>query len=230
MSKMLVFRILVVLLVVLAACGLLCPAFGICQEEGTPAEMALKAWEMLAKKDYDGVIAYVDRGISLYGKKAAEEQASLKDYAPSGSEDNYKVLNSVGIFYFIKGEALMARGKWDEAREAFNTIINKYRFSQYWDPKGWYWKPAEISKINLKKIERLETEKKIETGKVAEQEDPVRAASIPHVYEVGKEKIVNYEKYGQFREVGTSGYSYSCLLYTSPSPRDRTRSRMPSSA
>ena len=25
-------------------------------------------------------------------------------------------------------------------------------------------------------------------------------------------------------------YSYTCLLYTSPSPRDRTRSRMPSSA
>ena len=28
----------------------------------------------------------------------------------------------------------------------------------------------------------------------------------------------------------TAGYSYICLLYTSPSPRDRTRSRMPSSA
>ena len=26
------------------------------------------------------------------------------------------------------------------------------------------------------------------------------------------------------------GYRYYCLLYTSPSPRDRTRSRMPSSA
>ena len=26
------------------------------------------------------------------------------------------------------------------------------------------------------------------------------------------------------------GYSATCLLYTSPSPRDRTRSRMPSSA
>ena len=25
-------------------------------------------------------------------------------------------------------------------------------------------------------------------------------------------------------------YAYRCLLYTSPSPRDRTRSRMPSSA
>ena len=28
----------------------------------------------------------------------------------------------------------------------------------------------------------------------------------------------------------TQGQGYSCLLYTSPSPRDRTRSRMPSSA
>ena len=28
----------------------------------------------------------------------------------------------------------------------------------------------------------------------------------------------------------TTGQSYICLLYTSPSPRDRTRSRMPSSA
>ena len=28
----------------------------------------------------------------------------------------------------------------------------------------------------------------------------------------------------------TFGQFYDCLLYTSPSPRDRTRSRMPSSA
>ena len=39
-----------------------------------------------------------------------------------------------------------------------------------------------------------------------------------------------------YLDVGTSGgvwgkdRGYSCLLYTSPSPRDRTRSRMPSSA
>jgi len=29
---------------------------------------------------------------------------------------------------------------------------------------------------------------------------------------------------------GTAEWLYDCLLYTSPSPRDRTRSRMPSSA
>eukprot|EP00656_Telonema_subtile_P009849 TRINITY_DN14663_c0_g1_i4.p1 TRINITY_DN14663_c0_g1~~TRINITY_DN14663_c0_g1_i4.p1 ORF type:complete len:558 (+),score=35.28 TRINITY_DN14663_c0_g1_i4:144-1817(+) len=31
-------------------------------------------------------------------------------------------------------------------------------------------------------------------------------------------------------EIDTNTYAYTCLLYTSPSPRDRTRSRMPSSA
>ena len=33
-----------------------------------------------------------------------------------------------------------------------------------------------------------------------------------------------------FAEVNKLGKFVSCLLYTSPSPRDRTRSRMPSSA
>ena len=31
-------------------------------------------------------------------------------------------------------------------------------------------------------------------------------------------------------DTSAAGYDYVCLLYTSPSPRDRTRSRMPSSA
>ena len=35
---------------------------------------------------------------------------------------------------------------------------------------------------------------------------------------------------GRRVHVGLEMYPYTCLLYTSPSPRDRTRSRMPSSA
>ena len=34
----------------------------------------------------------------------------------------------------------------------------------------------------------------------------------------------------KFIDVYNHGDFYDCLLYTSPSPRDRTRSRMPSSA
>ena len=43
--------------------------------------------------------------------------------------------------------------------------------------------------------------------------------------------IAGYEMVGRIvlRDKDT-GKEYSCLLYTSPSPRDRTRSRMPSSA
>ena len=34
----------------------------------------------------------------------------------------------------------------------------------------------------------------------------------------------------QLTALAPGRYRYTCLLYTSPSPRDRTRSRMPSSA
>ena len=38
-----------------------------------------------------------------------------------------------------------------------------------------------------------------------------------------------YERWAKTRDLPTAR-NLSCLLYTSPSPRDRTRSRMPSSA
>src|SRR5665811_1822067 len=44
------------------------------------------------------------------------------------------------------------------------------------------------------------------------------------------EFIVNhYEEGDRIFLIGFSRGAYTCLLYTSPSPRDRTRSRMPSS-
>ena len=43
----------------------------------------------------------------------------------------------------------------------------------------------------------------------------------PQTFQYYCGSVTNYEKLG---------YYSSCLLYTSPSPRDRTRSRMPSSA
>ena len=39
----------------------------------------------------------------------------------------------------------------------------------------------------------------------------------------GKEKLIHFGATGY-------GHNYSCLLYTSPSPRDAHESRMPSSA
>ena len=39
------------------------------------------------------------------------------------------------------------------------------------------------------------------------------------------------KEHARMHELGIAhGHNHHCLLYTSPSPRDRTRSRMPSSA
>src|SRR5678810_673377 len=46
--------------------------------------------------------------------------------------------------------------------------------------------------------------------------------------EDGNEMVLAYLNKGQF--FGEMGLFYDCLLYTSPSPRDRQKSRMPSSA
>ena len=52
---------------------------------------------------------------------------------------------------------------------------------------------------------------------------PAGGLAEPRVLRVG---VVDGSQPCSYREAGV----WSCLLYTSPSPRDRTRSRMPSSA
>ena len=63
--------------------------------------------------------------------------------------------------------------------------------------------------------------------------DTVTAANN-HLFTVGNVNITGNTKTKDFimlREIPfKKGDQYTCLLYTSPSPRDRTRSRMPSSA
>ena len=62
---------------------------------------------------------------------------------------------------------------------------------------------------------------------------PLFSDTIPLNQEAGEAFIEMQNaalKQGVFLEI-VSGYrSYDCLLYTSPSPRDRQKSRMPSSA
>ena len=50
-------------------------------------------------------------------------------------------------------------------------------------------------------------------------------------FEYATDQISLYHKGGDNEEVNNlKGITYTCLLYTSPSPRDRQKSRMPSSA
>ncbi len=113
--------------------------------------LAIKAWGALAQNDIESVLAYTNKCISLYAAQASKMQAGLKDYA-SGSNDEifkYWALNDVATCYFIQGEAYRAANMKDEAKEAFNKIIKDYSFGQCWDPKGWFWKPADAAKEKL---------------------------------------------------------------------------------
>ena len=46
----------------------------------------------------------------------------------------------------------------------------------------------------------------------------------------GNEAALQSASAADLEEMHAAYVAYTCLLYTSPSPRDRTRSRMPSSA
>jgi tetratricopeptide (TPR) repeat protein len=113
--------------------------------------LTTKAWAALAQNDIESVLAYTNKCISLYGAQASKMQAGLTDYA-SGSNDEifkYWALNDVATSYYIQAEAYRAANMKDEAKEAYNKLVKDYSFGQSWDPKGWFWKPAEAAKEKL---------------------------------------------------------------------------------
>ena len=63
-------------------------------------------------------------------------------------------------------------------------------------------------------------------SKIEEQNSGKKEGEIRYLTPLNIDTSVQ-KKYCRFKR---SGIKYICLLYTSPSPRDRTRSRMPSSA
>ncbi|MBF0489679.1 MAG: tetratricopeptide repeat protein [Candidatus Omnitrophica bacterium] len=117
--------------------------------------LASKAWAALAKNDIEAVLAYTNKCIDMYGAKAKEMQASLKDYVTGSNDDIFKMwaLNDVATSYFIQGEAYRQANMKDEAKEAFNKVINDVSFGQVWDTKGWFWKPADAAKEKITMIE-----------------------------------------------------------------------------
>ena len=77
---------------------------------------------------------------------------------------------------------------------------------------------------------------RVKKGAVTEQYFSRRVIVKVHLVKMGvygkdaQRHHLNYIQRDSAAREGETGLLYSCLLYTSPSPRDRTRSRMPSSA
>ncbi len=112
-----------------------------------------KAWEALNKKDEQAVLAYTSRCIELYQESAKNQEAKLDDFAPSGSEADYEALNNAAVCYFIRGEFYKYKKEWQKAKDNYRKVVNDFYFGQYWDPRGWWWKPSEISQGEIEKID-----------------------------------------------------------------------------
>ena len=67
-------------------------------------------------------------------------------------------------------------------------------------------------------------------GSVLADAPKSKNANVTLVYQHELPNVPGKSIKGVLVEYGPGGYSPGCLLYTSPSPRDRQKSRMPSSA
>ena len=61
-----------------------------------------------------------------------------------------------------------------------------------------------------------------------QNKSPSIVSPVPETNQDGVDNYISSGFYGQYVDI--EGVYKTCLLYTSPSPRDRQKSRMPSSA
>lgn len=111
------------------------------------------AWKALEEGKFDAVSAYADRCRELYADKALKQQAELTDFLPQDKAFDAWALNDVGTCCFIEGQALEKQDRHADAAAAYTKVVESYGYAQCWDPKGWFWRPAEAAAQRLKELD-----------------------------------------------------------------------------
>jgi tetratricopeptide (TPR) repeat protein len=117
------------------------------------AALAQQAWKAFEKGQYDQVLTLADECASRFAFRAQKQQSLLKAVPPAEKAFNYSALNDVATCIFLKGKALRELRRNVEAKTVFQDIIREYRFSQCWDPKGWFWKVAGAAQDQINCID-----------------------------------------------------------------------------
>jgi len=167
----------------------------------TSEEYVRKAWEASSQNNFEEVERLTNECVATYSEKAKQQQASLTGFADKGTENQYQTLNDVATALFVHAEVLMKKGDIKQSRELFARIINEFSWAQSWDPRGWYWAPAEKAQASIDKLDGKYEEKQV--VKVDRGPKTLPTLSFP-----GTEQVVQYEKYGHFVGVGTKDYAY----------------------
>lgn len=143
-------------------------ALPVLAQEGAPAQAAPpaydfgnfssetltgKAWAATEAKDYVAVKVYADKCREMFGAQAEEMQKKMTAPADKDTAFEYWALNDVGTSSFLLGQALEKQGDTKGAIEAYKYVVEKTPYAQCWDPKGWFWKPADAAGARLKALE-----------------------------------------------------------------------------
>jgi len=168
----------------------------------TSQELVRMAWEASSKTDLEKINNLVEQCNDLYLGEAKRLQAELTGFPNREQVARYQVLNDMGTCLFIQAEAFMNRGQKDKAIEKFQYVIKEFPLAQSWDPsRGNYWSIKEKSEISVD----------ILTGKYEQDfqqnlEKVIRTK--PQLHTLATERIVDYQKYGEFTDKGTENYKY----------------------
>lgn len=111
--------------------------------------LSLEAWSAFERQDYPAARAVIERCQSLYGAQAAEMQSKLTALPDKENGHQAWALNDVGTCTFLLGKVAEAEGKKDEAKAAYQKVVEAYPYAQCWDKQGWFWQPAVAAKERL---------------------------------------------------------------------------------
>jgi len=128
-------------------------------------QVTAKAWSALGRKDWNGAIAHADHAIRTWGAQARQTNRRLKGYAPAKDAKKYSNLNEVGTCLMLKGDALRQKGDLKGAIATYELLLRDYQYAQVWDPKGWFWKPAESARKNLVSLKKAAAPFKLKVAK-----------------------------------------------------------------
>lgn len=148
-------KLIMAILVIGLFCGMVSAAGAYHFGDFKSSTLTTKAWDALKQGDTEAVLAYTNKCIELYAAKAKEMQTELKGFVTGANEEIFKywALNDVATSYFIQGEAYRRAEMKEEAKAAFQKVVDEYGYGQTWDVNGWFWKPAEAAKEKLAMID-----------------------------------------------------------------------------
>jgi tetratricopeptide (TPR) repeat protein len=128
------------------------------------SQLTSQAWQSLNKGDYRRAIESARKCIDEFRDGANRAQAQLeKEHAPLPPVGKVLaadkkiilargLLNDVATCFFIMGRAAEYLGRKEDAKQSYQAA-SKYTYARCWDPKGWFWSPAEVASDRLSRLQ-----------------------------------------------------------------------------